>query len=64
MLGDGFVISIHKPVIETAFRNAIPNADVTIIHLLVQAGADVNLRYDNGDTPLVCYFFINKPMKN
>ena len=55
MLSDGFDFAIHKPVIDTAFRDAIPNGDISIIHLLLQAGADVNTPYENGDTPLVSH---------
>ena len=56
MLSDGFDLAVHKPVIDTALRDAIPNGDLLTIHLLVQAGADVNTRYDDGDTPLVSVF--------
>ena len=53
MLSEGFDFAIHKPVIDTAFRDALSNGDLPTIHILVQAGADVNMRYENGDTPLV-----------
>ena len=57
MLSDGFDIALHKSVLDAALLEAVPNCDITVIHLLLQAGADVNYRYDNGDTPLVSWPF-------
>ena len=53
MLADGFEPAQHKSVLNSALLEAVPNKDLSITQLLLQAGADINFRYDNGDTPLV-----------
>lgn len=52
MLADGFESSQHKSVLDAALLEAVQNKDLSITHLLLQAGADINFRYDDGDTPL------------
>ncbi|XP_076823890.1 histone-lysine N-methyltransferase EHMT2-like isoform X1 [Clavelina lepadiformis] len=45
--------AVNRQSLNSALLEAIPDGSLSIIHLLVQAGADVNTSYENGDTPLL-----------
>lgn len=48
-------VARHIPELNEALFESVAQANVPLMHVLVQCGAEINAKDGNGDTPLVSW---------